>query len=254
MSGGEDLARKQRAKSETGIYHVMLRGINKQQVFFDKDDCYMFLNVLSRTKDICGFELYAYCLMKNHVHLLIKEGDETIDKIFKRFGDSFIYWYNLKYDRIGGVFQGRFNSAPVNDDEYFISALRYIHQNPIKAGMVSNCSDYEFSSYNSYFMSNTIVNTGFALELIGVNEFVRIHNELSSDSHLDIVDEAEARMPDTQAKNIIEEISGCCSPEEFKRVPIDKQREFIRIFHKEGIAVRQIMRLTGVSQRIAQNK
>ena len=248
------MARRQRAKSETGVYHVMLRGINKQQVFFDKDDYYMFLNVLSRTKAVCGFELYAYCLMSNHVHLLIKEGEETMDKIFKRLGDSFIYWYNLKYDRIGGIFQGRYNSSPVNNDEYFISALRYIHQNPVKAGIVSECSDYEFSSYNSYFMSNSIVNTGFAMELIGVNEFVRIHSELCSDSHLDITEETPARLSDSQARAIIEELSGCCSPEEFRRIPYDKQHEFIIAFHKEGIAVRQIMRLTGVSQRRAQIK
>ena len=248
------MARKPRAKSESGIYHIMLRGINKQQVFFDDDDCKMFLDVLSRTKAVCGFELYAYCLMSNHVHLLIKEGEEPIEKIFKRFGDSFIYWYNLKYDRIGGIFQGRFNSVPINNDEHFISALRYIHQNPIKAGIVNNCSDYEFSSYNSYFMSNTFVNTGFALEIIGVNEFARIHKELTNDSHLDITEESALRLSDTQAKRIIEELTLCASPEEFRRIPKDKQVEYIREFHREGIAMRQIMRLTGVSQRIAQNK
>ncbi|MBE6741052.1 MAG: transposase [Ruminococcaceae bacterium] len=245
------MARQKRAKSETGIYHVMLRGINKQQVFYDNDDYCMFIDILSKVKNTSGFKLYAYCLMNNHVHLLIQEGDEPLEKVFQRFGDAFIYWYNIKYDRIGGIFQGRYKSIPVNDDEYFISVLRYIHQNPVKAGIAKRCSDYEFSSYNAYFNNSHFVNTGFALELIGVSEFKRIHTEMCDAVHLDISDEPNVRISDALAKQLILRRTGCASLEEFKQLPIQTQKEYSKYLRKEGIAARQIMRLTGVSQRIA---
>ena len=242
------MARQKRAQSETGIYHVMLRGINKQQVFFNNDDYNMFLNILSRIKTISGFKLHAYCLMPNHVHLLIQEGEEPLSMVFKRFGDSFIYWYNTKYDRVGGIFQGRYKSVPINDDEYFISVLRYIHQNPVKAGMVKNCSDYKFSSYNDYFKSNSFVNTGFAIELIGINEFERIHIEEENGEHLDVNDIPKIRLTDEEAKEVVKNKLFCDSAEEFQRVPNDMQKAFIKLLIKEGLSIRQIVAFTGTSR------
>jgi len=246
------MARQIRAKSESGIYHVMLRGINKQQVFFDNDDYYMFLNILSKFKTISGFKLYAYCLMRNHVHILLQEGDEPLSKALKRIGDSFIYWYNTKYDRIGGIFQGRFTSVPVDTDEYFISAIRYIHQNPVKAGLVNKCSDYEFSSYNKYYQGNSFVDTGFALEMIGINEFTRIHKQECKETHLEINDAPVIKISDIEAKRIIEIRTNCKSPEEFLSLPRDTQKEYVKYLRKEGLSIRQLTLLTGVSQRTAQ--
>ncbi len=248
------MARQQRTKSETGIYHVMLRGINRQQVFFDNDDYNLFMNILSRCKTICGFQLHAYCLMPNHVHLLIQEGNEPLHLIFKRLGDAFIYWYNLKYDRVGGIFQGRFKSVPVNTDEYFISALRYIHQNPVKAGIVQKCSDYKFSSYNAYFKKTGFVDTGFALELIGANEFVKIHSEPCNDNHLDIVDNSRIKITDSEAKRLIQIRTDCRSVDEFQMLPKDIQKEYVKFLRKDGLTIRQLTELTGVSQRIAEGR
>ena len=248
------MARQKRVKSETGIYHVMLRGINKQQVFYDNDDYNMFLTVLSRCKTISGFRLHAYCLMRNHVHLLIQEGEEPIDLIFKRLGDAFVYWYNIKYERTGAVFQGRYKSLPVNDDAYFISVLRYIHQNPINAGIVKRCSDYTFSSYNDYFKGNGFVSTGFALELIGINEFKRIHEEICADKHLDINDNAAMRISDNEARRIIELRTNCRSLEEYQALPRKTQIEYAKYLRKEGLSIRQIILFTGVSQRIAEGR
>ena len=189
--------------------------------------------------------------MNNHVHLLIQEKDEPIDKIFKRFGDSFIYWYNIKYDRTGGIFQGRFKSIPVNDDEYFISVIRYIHQNPVKAGIVKRCSDYEFSSYNAYFKNPGIVNTEFAKELIGISEFERIHKEICDQQHLDISEQNLIRLSDAQAKRLIEMRTGCTSQKEFLRLSLPVQKTYVEKLRKEGVSVRQIILFTGASQRTA---
>lgn len=75
----------------------MLRGINRQQVFFDKEDYRVFENILRHYKSICDFRLFAYCIMGNHIHLLIRTGSVPLEKIFKRIGSAFVYWYNCKY-------------------------------------------------------------------------------------------------------------------------------------------------------------
>ena len=102
------MARKPRKKSLSGIYHVMLRGINKQTVFEDKTDRYRFMQTLVYVKQKSGLLLYGYCLMDNHVHLLIEEREESISKAIQRLSSSYVLWYNRKYERSGHLFQGRF--------------------------------------------------------------------------------------------------------------------------------------------------
>ena len=247
------MARQKRMKSETGIYHVMLRGINKQQVFKNEDDYKMFLRALAKCKKISGFRLHAYCLMDNHIHLLIQEDKEPIALVFKRLGDMFVYWYNEKYKRTGAVFQGRYRSIPVNDDEYFITVLKYIHNNPVKAGIVSNCADYEFSSYNSYFIQFGLVDTEFTYSLMSVDEFKRIHSESDDFSKITIEDTSKTRLSDTEAMDIIISQTHLKKTDEFKSLPKEMQKAYVRMLKNEGLSMRQICRLTGISDRMVRS-
>ena len=154
------MPRQARTTSPTSIYHATEYGVNKQQVFEDEEDYIHFLNVLRRQTqpdvDAQGktfqprCHVYAYCLMGNHVHLLLKEGSETIGDIMKRIASSYVYHYNHKYGRVGHLFQERFKSQPVNDFSYFTTLLRYIHQNPLKAMLVDSIDEYEWSSWQEY--------------------------------------------------------------------------------------------------------
>ena len=108
------MPRQARKESGTGIYHVMLRGINRQDIFEEQE---------------------AYCLMSNHVHLLLRERTESISISLKHLTVSYAAYYNKCYQRVGHLFQDRFKSEPVNDIEYFVTLLRYVHQNPVKAGI-----------------------------------------------------------------------------------------------------------------------
>ena len=144
------MPRRNREHSGTGIYHVMLRGINRQDIFESSDDYAMFLSILHHLVDrqtddgeslppYCT--IYCYCLMNNHVHLLIREREESISDVVKRIGVSYVRYYNDKYERNGPLFQDRFRSEPVNTIEYFMTLLRYIHQNPVKSGLVSEVKE-----------------------------------------------------------------------------------------------------------------
>jgi putative transposase len=124
---GGTMPRRARKLSLTGIYHVMLRGINQQKIMEDKEDKEKLLTILKECKLISGYKLYAYCLMGNHLHLIIKVEEEPLDKIFKRICGRYVYWYNAKYRRVGHLFQDRFKSEPIEDERYLLSVLRYIH-------------------------------------------------------------------------------------------------------------------------------
>ena len=146
------MPRLPRQNSDSGIYHIMLRGINQQTIFEDDEDYFKFVETLENYKAISGYKLFAYCLMSNHIHILIKVEKEDLDLIMKRIAGRYVYWYNWKYYRKGHLFQDRFKSEPIEDDSYFLTVLRYIHQNPVKAGIVKSIDDYLFSSYNNYLI------------------------------------------------------------------------------------------------------
>ena len=93
------MARKPRRKSYSGIYHIMLRGINRQTIFEDDEDKIRLLTTIKRYKEKSNFKLYGYCLMDNHMHLLMQEMDETVSQTIQRIGASYVYWYNSKYVR-----------------------------------------------------------------------------------------------------------------------------------------------------------
>ena len=123
------MTRQPRLSSQTGIYHVMLRGINKQLIFETSSDYRRFTDLMASMvapKDELGKPLpqrctfFAYCLMPNHVHLLIAEGGESLATVMKRMATAYAQYYNVKYERSGHLFQDRFRSEPVNDENYFL--------------------------------------------------------------------------------------------------------------------------------------
>ena len=118
------MPRQARKRSSSGIYHIMLRGINRQIIFEDREDYQRFFDTLKKYKAVSGYTIYAYCLMSNHVHILLKAGHEDLDLIIKRIAGSYVYWYNWKYGRVGHLFQDRFKSEPIETDEYFLTVLR----------------------------------------------------------------------------------------------------------------------------------
>ena len=241
------MSREARKISGTGIYHTMLRGINKQQIFEDTEDYEKFLQIIYECKEIDNFKVYAYCLMGNHIHLLIKVNDISIASIFKRIAGKFVYWYNIKYKRCGHLFQDRFKSEAVEDDEYLMTVLRYIHQNPVKARICKKTEDYKYSSYNEYITSSYIVDTDFCLNIMGLNEFISYNNENNNDCCLEMLETSMLRVTDEQAKEIVYKVSQCSSISEFQKLDIKHRDNCLKKLRDKGLSIRQISRLTGTS-------
>lgn len=249
------MPRKARERSITGIYHIMMRGINRQNIFEDEEDCERFIQALKQYKEKCGYKIYAYCLMGNHLHILMKVGNEPLEQIMRRICGSYVYWYNWKYGRIGNLFQDRFKSEPVENDIYFLTVMRYIHQNPIKAGISAKVEDYKWSSYSEYISKPKVADIIFALNLFNsdsqkaIDQFIRHHSVSNKDSCLDI--EGRNRLTDTGARKIINQEFKMKSPTDLQEID-PATRNFIlkQLKQKHGLSTRQLGRLTGISRRV----
>jgi putative transposase len=140
------MPRRARVKCGSGIYHILLRGANRQEIFQDDEDCSNFLDLLHKYKLKTKMKIYGWCLMSTHVHLLLREGNEDILTTMKRIGVSFFLYYNWKYGTSGHLFQDRFKSENVVNDQYLLTVIRYIHQNPLKARIVKRVNEWRWSS------------------------------------------------------------------------------------------------------------
>lgn len=259
------MPRQPRKPSGTGIFHVMMRGINHQNIFEDEEDYYRFLSTLEAMAESYeedgtpagrNYTLYAYCLMSNHFHLLIRERDDDLAMAVKRIASSYVYYYNHKYGRDGHLFRERFRSEPVNDMEYFTTLLRYIHQNPVKAGLVEHVKDYEFSSWGEYaetveptFM---LCNTSTVLHRIPFSDLEALVNEPLSDDIgcIDIKDPSRSRPSDDQVWQIIIELTGVTNATAFQQLPEEIKRNALKELKNRRASLRQLSRLTGIGKGV----
>lgn len=245
------MPRKPRKKSSTGIYHVMLRGINGQDIFKDDEDRQRFIQTIGEYKEVSKYEIYAYCLMSNHIHILIKENSEELGIIFRRIGASYVYWYNEKYKRRGHLFQDRFRSEPVEDDTYFLTVLRYIHQNPVKAGIVKDIEQYFWSSYNEYIGKDGFCDIEFVLNIFSENnkeaikKFRKFTAQENNDKCLEY--EEKFKIDDEEAMKLIERLTGIKDPRQIQKLEKEERNRFVKEFKNIGLSIRQIERLTGIS-------
>jgi putative transposase len=144
------LPRKLRVWHPGEVYHITSRGNRKELIFADRRDYEKYLKLLIETKHELPFNLHAYCLMPNHVHLLIQMLDESISKIVKKIHTRYAIYFNKRYQLIGHVFQDRFHSTIVHSADYLLEVTRYIHLNPVKASMVKNPEEFVWSSHQAY--------------------------------------------------------------------------------------------------------
>jgi putative transposase len=144
------MVRKRRIWFPGAAYHITCRGNHRNDIFKDEEDFLVYLTILEAAKHEYPFVLIAYCLMTNHVHLLIKTKETDTGKIMKKINLSYAIYFNNKFNYVGHLFQGRYFAELIEDDAQMLSTSRYIHLNPIRAKMVSKPSDYEWSSYSMY--------------------------------------------------------------------------------------------------------
>lgn len=190
--------------------------------------------------------------MGNHVHLLLREEKESLSLAMQRMCSSFVYWYNWKYDRFGHLFQERYKSEVIENETYLITVLRYIHQNPIKAGITNSVAGYKWSSYHEYINKQKIIDAEFILELFsteketGKKEFEKYMNEINEDECLDYKE--RHRIADDELIKLIEEKHGVKKGFFHLLGKQEKDRVLKNLKAIDGVTIRQLARVTGVSK------
>ena len=243
------MPREARKISCSNIYHAMLRGINRQVICEEDADRRVFMMALKECKEASGFKLYAFCLMPNHLHLLIEPVGEPLDLIFKRLGAKYVGWLNRKYERTGHLFQDRFRSENVEDNRYFMTVLRYILQNPMKAGMESQPGSYPWSSFLAYKKGiGSITDTQYAIDLFGSQETLIDYVLLGNEDTVMDEDQFDWRMKIKKAKEIMEQVSGCATVSDFQRLDRQIQKEYAVKIYLAGVSAYQIAKMTGMSK------
>ncbi|WP_010676999.1 transposase [Bacillus timonensis] len=249
------MPRVARKKSRSGIYHVILRGVNKQTIFEEDEDRSRLLNVLQRYKEKCNFKLYAYCLMDNHIHLLIRETDEPIGLSIQRISSSYVRWYNMKYERCGHLFQERYRSENIESKRYFLTVLRYIHQNPVKAGLAENVFEAKWTSINEYFSATCLIDIDFGLSLFSsgngkpvIQAFVDYMSTSNNDECLDYWD--RVKLTDNEVKESLHEMGIPSSSVLQKMKREERDAVLLQLKETTGVSIRQISRITGISKSV----
>jgi putative transposase len=159
------MARRPRIELEGGFYHVITRGNQRQKVFLEEKDFLKYLEFLSDYKDRYGFLVYAYVLMGTHVHLLIETGEVPLSKILQGINQRFTMYFNWRHGTVGHLFQGRYKAILCDRDAYLLSLVKYLHCNPVRAGMVRRPEEYRWSSHWAYLgrSRDGLVDTGLVL-------------------------------------------------------------------------------------------
>jgi putative transposase len=156
-------------KIEEGCcYHVYNRGNNKGKIFFDDRNYSFFLTQFKRHV-LPSVDIFAYCLMPNHFHFFLRVNDKfNFERGIKNMFISYVKAINLSYNRVGGLFQGRYKVKKVDSEAYYTKIITYIHQNPLSSKLVRKMEDYKYSSFNSYLSNEpTSINKSEVLEWFG---------------------------------------------------------------------------------------
>lgn len=246
--------KKYRSQCEANIYHITVRGTARQIVFEDDVDRRNFGMRMRRSLQINEAELYAWCFMSNHVHLLIHANLETVTKVMRGLLGSYAEYFNARHGRTGHLFESRFDSVPVQTEEQLMAAVRYIHRNPLAIPGQSIAS-FEWSSYQEYLGEPFICKTDFVYRLFnGRDEFIAFHESRQQEAY-----EWNAKrrfgaeeLTDKEAVALALELLKVDSMASIAAFDKTTRDACLAKLRKTGMTINQVARITGIGRNIVQ--
>ncbi len=245
------MPRKPRKESSTQIYHVIVRGNNRQFLFLNDEDKYFFINRIFKYSEQLNINIYSYCLMENHVHILLGNAPkEKLSLYVQKLANSYVFFFNRKYECSGHLFQGRFKSEPVENNEYFKTVLRYILQNPEKAN-ISSFVNYKWNSYKQLINNNisSKIDCTFVYEIFdgpsSMKDFLAIREKYECLEY-----ESRILPSDEKVANILRKLLNIDNLLSLKSLPKQQLSEAIRLIKLSDFSFTQISRITGLSVKM----
>lgn len=250
------MPRDKRKKSSTKVYHVIDRGINKQDILLDKQDFIKYVEEIKNTKEKYEYEIYAYALMNDHVHFIIHDKNENMSKAIQSLNIRYSSYFNKKYQRTGHLFENRFRSKVVESESYLKNLVRYIHKNPECAGL----KPYIWTSYNEYLSRNNIISGEAVLKVFGdykgeaLNNFKKFHKDYIKFQDYNKDYELVTQITDEEAIDIIKNIlkeENLLKVQNYEKN--EKEKAIKIILEIEGIRKEQLSRILGISTKTIRN-
>ena len=163
------MARRPRVFAPGLVYHVIARGNRCGEVFLARGDYETYLHRLAAYRAGYAVTLYAYCLMPNHLHLVLRTADARLARFMQSLQQSYTQRFNRRHGQVGHVFQGRYKALVCATDEYLLTLVRYVHLNPVRAGLVAHAEDYSYSGHGAYLggAPTDLVDPTLVLSLVG---------------------------------------------------------------------------------------
>ncbi len=260
------MARKPRVRAESGVYHVVMQAVRHREIFLDDEDFLQYKEIVRKTEwdeetGARNFSLYAYCLMPDFLHLLLKEGEVNVSMVVSRIATAYAHYFNNKYDRDGAIYRGRFASEPVEDEGRFNILLRYIHQVPVRQGLVDRPEDYAQSSFNELTVdgANGVADGALcvlakAYEGMPKEELRRLlcSTVPASVRCLGPRKATKPRPSDGQLMMLIHKLTGVESISELLAKPHAECLKALTDLRRQGASIRQLERLTGIGRGVIQ--
>ena len=252
--------RKKRQRSNLDIYHVVMRGNDRQDIFIDDEDRNKSLKLFLSYIEEYNFSSLSHCLMDNHIHLVLKVKFELLSDAMNRLNQKFVIWYNNKYDRCGNLFQDRFGSEPANDEKTLLKMVRYVHNNPVKLGLVKSPEEYKWSSISHCFGGVGFTETEEVFKalqkVLRTDDFISFSLEKNNDDFLENVLKRRTRS-DEEVRNEINnefEIDFCKKMHFLNKA---KRDSALLMLIQKGYPINQLSRITrfsrGLITRVLQN-
>lgn len=227
--------------SSTNLYHVTSRGVGGQIIFEDDADRRHFLVLLKRAVGDNSLKLAAWCLMDNHIHLIVQADSDDLSSAMRLLIGRYARDANKRYQRSGHLFQGKYSSFPIEDESYLAAAVQYVHFNPVRAGIVSTPIQYPWSSVREYEGKPVLIDESLMPDLPSDPPAVS--------AVLPILYHG-ARISDDRAALVVCSLAHVNSPTEIKSLPRERRDQVVRAVSSAGIGTRQISRLTGISASV----
>ena len=243
------MPRQARRLPYSGYSHVIVRGIGKQVLFEERQDYRCYLSCLKKYSEEQEVAVCAYCLMNNHVHLLLYDKDQHVSQLMKKLGVAYSRYFNAKYERIGHLFQDRFLSEAVEDEGYLLGVFRYILNNPWKAGICS-AADYEWSSYRDYGKKDSFVDPGVIRERIG--DVSQLAGFMAVEEEREYMEYQGVKHDDRWAEEVIRDLFHGQSGTVLQRMDARTRNIYLKKLKSAGLSVRQMERLTGINRGVIQ--
>lgn len=240
------MPRSPRSVSQSGYYHVTMRGNAKGLLFEEDSQRLKFIQIMRKSQDVYAFRTIAWCLMDNHVHLVLNVCDASLSDVIHHIGTSYAVYFNRYEERSGHVFQCPFGSKPIEFENQLINTVQYIHMNPERAGMGSQ-SEYRWSSYSEYVHTPDFVDVGPLFGIIGGKEQFR---KLSLDQDYVVRIQAPPHpRTDNEAMEIAKSLFGAHAIRLMQGAGKEDRDRAILLLSKKGISASQIARMCAVSER-----